>query len=300
MIATLPEWGAFMDRFSGGTVYLLGKTDTGKSTFCRFLVEQAAASGRVAYLDGDCGQSTIGPPATAGLAVYDGDPGTPVATCLRFIGSISPAGHLLPLVTALKRLAETAALYRPQVTVVDSPGYVEGEGAREFHASQIELLHPDHVVAIQEQAELEEILAVFRHHPAIQVHRFRVSPAVKSRSRAWRARYREERFRAAFAGAWSREIATNGLGFSGHLPDSFRDEDWAGRLLGLCDADQFLLAPAIADHADPARGRIRVYAPAFDPDRLVSVRVGVVRLDRDRWEDDPVRGRSARTCYEGP
>ena len=183
MIVTSPEWEAFLAGFPGGTIYLLGKSDTGKSTFCRYLIERFAPVSRVAYLDGDTGQSTIGPPATAGLAIYDTDPVTPAATYLRFVGDISPRGHLLQGLTALKRLQETAREFHPRVCVIDSPGYVGGDAAREYQVSQIELLRPDHLVAIQEQEELSEILAQFRNHPAIRVHRFRVSPAVKKRSR---------------------------------------------------------------------------------------------------------------------
>jgi polynucleotide 5'-hydroxyl-kinase GRC3/NOL9 len=283
MIAMSPEWEAFLSAVPGGTIYLLGRSDTGKSTFCRYLIERSAPVSRIAYLDGDTGQSTIGPPATAGLAVYDGDPGTPVATYIRFIGDISPRGHLLQGLTALKRLQEVACGFHPGITVIDSPGYVEGDIAREYQFSQIELLRPDHLVAIQERGELEEILALFRNHPVIQIHRFRVSPAVKKRSREWRTRYRTERFSLAFAGARRQEVATAGIGFHGHLPGSFRDEDWAGLLIGLCDADHFLLAPGIAEHVDPVRGMIRVFAPDFDQARLASVQVGAIRLDPEGW-----------------
>jgi polynucleotide 5'-hydroxyl-kinase GRC3/NOL9 len=279
MIVTSQEWEAFLAGFPGGTIYLLGKSDTGKSTFCRYLFERFALVSRVAYIDGDTGQSTIGPPATAGLAIYDGDPVTPTAMYLRFVGDISPRGHLLQELTALKRLQETAREFRPWICVIDSPGYVEGDAAREFQLSQIELLRPDHLVAIQEQGELQDILALFRNHPAIRVHRFRVSPAAKKRSREWRTRYREERFRRAFAGAFCQEIRTAGIGFHGHVPGSFRDEDWAGLLAGLCDADHFLLVPGIIEHVDPVEGMIRIFAPDFDQVQLAAVQVGAIRLD---------------------
>jgi polynucleotide 5'-hydroxyl-kinase GRC3/NOL9 len=283
MIATSAEWESFITSFRGGTLFLLGKSDTGKSTFCRYLIERCSPVSRIAYLDGDTGQSTLGPPATAGLAIYDGDPDTPVAMHLRFIGDISPRGHLMQGLTALKRLQETSRQFQPWITIIDSPGYVAGDAAREYQFSQIELMRPDHLVAIQEQDELEEILALFRDHPVIRTHRFRVSPAVKKRSREWRTRYRTERFSRAFAGARRQEVATAGIGFHGHLPGSFRDQDWAGLLVGLCDADHFLLAPGIAEHVDPVRGMIRVFAPDFDQERLASVQVGAIRLDPEGW-----------------
>jgi polynucleotide 5'-hydroxyl-kinase GRC3/NOL9 len=150
--------------------------------------------------------------------------------------------------------------------------------AREFQASLVELLRPDHLVAIQDHGELEPILSRYRRHPAMQVHRFPVHPAVRARSRTWRARYREERFRSAFTGSGSMEIDTTGIAVTGRLPGTFRDEDWSGLLLGLNDADGFMLALAVAEHCDPARGRIRVVAPPFDREALSSVQVGTIRL----------------------
>ena len=44
-------------------VLVIGATDTGKSTFCRYLADYALAAGRkVACVDADIGQSGIGPP----------------------------------------------------------------------------------------------------------------------------------------------------------------------------------------------------------------------------------------------
>lgn len=71
---------------------------------------------------------------------------------------------------------------------------------------------------------------------------------------------------------------TSGIPVTGRLPGTFRDEDWSGLLLGLCDADNFLLAPAVAEHCDPGRGRIRVITPPFDREALSSVQVGTIRL----------------------
>ena len=49
-------------------VLVLGASDVGKSTFCRFLVDYACASSmRVALVDADVGQSQIGPPTTIGM-----------------------------------------------------------------------------------------------------------------------------------------------------------------------------------------------------------------------------------------
>jgi polynucleotide 5'-hydroxyl-kinase GRC3/NOL9 len=283
MIVASPEWEIFIDSFDGGTIYLLGASDTGKSTFCRYLIEHSVPAGPVAYLDGDTGQSTIGPPTTAGLAIYDGDPVSPVAEYLRFVGDVSPRGHLLPEITALKRLQEKAREYRPRLTIIDSPGYVHGDAAREYQFHQIDLLQPDHLIAIREGDELREILALFRRHPTMQVHRFPVSPLVKKRSQEWRQRYRGERFGSYFSGAFSQELPLRGIGFHGRVPGSFRQEDWHNLLIALCDPEQFVLALGIVDGIDPLKGSIRVFAPEFGVNRLSSIHVGSLRPDPAGW-----------------
>jgi len=55
-------------------VYVVGATDSGKTTLCRYLVDEAAARTRTAYVDCDTGQSRLGPPTTEGMALYPGTP----------------------------------------------------------------------------------------------------------------------------------------------------------------------------------------------------------------------------------
>ena len=110
-------------------VLVIGATDAGKSTFCRFLADFALAKGfKVACVDADIGQSQIGPPTTIGVKsfvprsetqspsgeepildrgphpllgrggqnpvekgiVFDG-----TADRLYFVGDVSPKGHFL-------------------------------------------------------------------------------------------------------------------------------------------------------------------------------------------------------------
>src|SRR5512134_988962 len=98
----LPEWerAAEVVRGSPGVVVLLGASDTGKTTLGRILMERWRAAGKVVgFVDGDIGQSSIGPPTTVGLAMFPpNDPLTPCASPLtrQFVGSTSPPGHFLP------------------------------------------------------------------------------------------------------------------------------------------------------------------------------------------------------------
>jgi len=80
-----------------GLVLIIGAPDTGKSTLARYLYTRAAASGRrMAYVDGDPGQSTLGPPTTitVTLACPDNASFPPGGETRRyFVGHVSPRGH---------------------------------------------------------------------------------------------------------------------------------------------------------------------------------------------------------------
>jgi polynucleotide 5'-hydroxyl-kinase GRC3/NOL9 len=262
-----------------GVVYVLGPTDTGKSTLCRYLVQELSREAITAYLDCDTGQSTIGPPATVGLALFEDGAPEPLRTAFRFVGSTTPSGHLIQEMAGASRLLQLARANEASFTIIDSPGWVAGPIAGEFHIRMIDILVPDLIVAICNDHELESILANFRDHPRIQTLRFSLSPSVQIRNRGWRTRYRMDRFREYFAGAVSWEIGLEGMAFHGRMPGTFRDEDWRGLLVALCDAEMIGISLAIVETLDIVRGIIRFRSPVPDLDGVSSIQVGSVHLD---------------------
>jgi polynucleotide 5'-hydroxyl-kinase GRC3/NOL9 len=281
MIRVQEEWQPLREilRSEGGTVYVLGMTDRGKSTFCRHLIDEMAARGSAGYLDLDCGQSTIGPPTTLGLGVFRETPALPATVHLRFAGSTSPRGHFAQMLAgafSLQRKANEEAL---SATVIDSPGYVLGAPATEFHIQLIDCLRPDHLVAFQQGVELEAILAMFKRRPGLSIHRFGVPPAVRVRSRIERQRYREERFGHYFAGALHHEIPYRGLGIHGTLPGTREAGPWRHRLVALCDAEQLVIALAIVIEVDLVRRVFHLHAPPLDPSLVATIHVGSLQID---------------------
>lgn len=260
-------------------VYLLGLPDLGKSTLCRYLVNELAALDTAAYLDCDTGQATIGPPATAGLAIFSGDPPRLRQTILRFVGSTSPQGHLIQELVSTARLLDAACELGARYVIIDSPGWVKGSAASEFQVRMIDLLNPDMLVAIQKEDELAGILANFRTRTGMSVHLIAPSPHAQARSRLLRTRYRQERFRSYFAGHTSAEIPLEGTGFHGKIPDSFRDDDWKNLLIALCDRDMWVVSLAIVRKLDIPAGVLRVKVPPTDLSQVFSVQVGSIRLD---------------------
>ncbi|MDK2889783.1 MAG: polynucleotide 5-hydroxyl-kinase [Methanoculleus sp.] len=279
MISIGEGWDDLVAAFPGSdapeSVYVVGGTDSGKTTLCRYLVDEAAARTRTAYVDCDTGQSRLGPPTTEGMALY---PGTP-EPYLRFVGSTSPGGHFIQTLTGAKRLVEKAAECSARATVIDSPGLVAGGVGTEFQFQMIDLLRPTRIVALQRGRELERLLANFARHPEIAIHRVPVSPAAVARTATGRRCYREERFAFYFADARSQEVLLRGLGLQGRVPDMRNQRGVAGRLVSLNDAENFVLALGIVEDLHPGGRRLEVFAPPFDPAAVASVKFGSIYLD---------------------
>ena len=223
-------WRTLSERIAaeGGLTLLLGASDSGKTTLARWLLSTLTAAGRrVAFLDGDVGQSTLGPPATAGLAFATAPPADqplhPIS--LRFVGAVSPAKHMLPLAVALKRLAEKAYAMGAEVLLVDTTGLVLGPLGRRLKFHKIELLAPHHLIALQREGELEPILRLFEGRKGMAVFRLPISPQITPRTPQARRAYRAQRFSDYFRSSSLVELSLNGIGIQGGWIHSGRPLD---------------------------------------------------------------------------
>ena len=188
-------------------VLVIGATDVGKSTFCRFLIKQGVTSGlRVGFVDADVGQSQIGPPTTIGLKVFapndsiqslaeiDGEP-----DALYFVGWTSPERHLLQCVTGTRLMVDAALKTGTDFIVVDTTGYIEGETAVVLKQHKIELIKPTHLICLHRSRELDVIVTPFEGNDTIQTHRLLPHRSVTSKSDEFRRKYRESSFARYFS-----------------------------------------------------------------------------------------------------
>lgn len=184
-------------------ILVLGAADRGKSTYCRFLTERCLAAGwRVALLDTDVGQKTIGPPASLTLGYPQPDhalASTPPAAWY-FIGATNPVGHFLPIVVGVRHLREVA---RAACIIVNTTGLVHGAG-RVLKSYKIEAVQPDVIVAIEHGHELQALLHAYRHY-----HILSLPPSAHARIKtsAQRRTARAHAFGTYFATASTVELA---------------------------------------------------------------------------------------------
>jgi polynucleotide 5'-hydroxyl-kinase GRC3/NOL9 len=162
-------------------VVVLGATDVGKSSFCRFLGAQLATRGETLdLLDTDLGQKMIGPPACVTLASCCPSGGLHLKD-FRFVGEVSPAIDRAAVVAASARLANRSVADR---LIVNTSGLIAGAGIL-LKRWKLEALNPDHVVGIARGDELAPILATLPQHG---IHQLRPSHEARRKSIALRAR----------------------------------------------------------------------------------------------------------------
>ncbi|MBC7223643.1 MAG: hypothetical protein H5T59_05110 [Anaerolineae bacterium] len=275
-------WKRLDPQSLGQRILLLGATDSGKSTFARYLFGQLQEAGlKPAYLDCDVGQSTLGVPTTLNLAVLagplrgaeEGAPFPPQPGASFFVGSISPRGHMLPVLVGCQRLLERAWELGAQTVVVDTTGLVDpAQGGLALKQWKVELLRPHTVIALAKGRELEPILWPLRLAPSPRVLELPVSPEARPRDRSERIARRQRLLDRYF------QDATN-LAFPlGRLPiyDLYRAA--AGRLVGLQDAQGFTIALGVVVNLDRETGTLWLRTPLRDPSPVASLRVGACTL----------------------
>ncbi len=224
------DWKRLADQIvmSNQRVLVLGASDTGKSTFCRYLIDCGrAVSLKVALVDADIGQSQIGPPTTVGMQLYDSSQKTDTsqsaednsdvnliedilekndkekalvqnADAIYFVGAISPQRSLLPLLTGTRLMVDSALNLGAEFIVIDTTGYVHNDTAAMLKQQKIDLIRPDHVVCIGRSKDLERIIGCYRSLNWLTIHYLLPHKSVRIKSSEARKRNRGAKFKRYF------------------------------------------------------------------------------------------------------
>jgi polynucleotide 5'-hydroxyl-kinase GRC3/NOL9 len=263
------------------TVLLVGGLDSGKSTLAHTMLRDALAAGRpVAFLDADVGQKSVGPPATVGLkhirSPEDLEPDRlAAADALGFVGSTSPQGHLLPLVTSLARMHARARAEGAEFVVVDTSGMVSGIYGQLVKYHKVEMLQPDLVVGLQRGEELDPVLGVIQRFFSTEVVPLGVHPAVVPTSVEQRAAHREHAMRTYFAGPLQR-FRIKPTVFMPALPPLFDLTQLDRLLVGMSDGAGSFTGIGYLEHSTE-EGVLRLIAPVAEAPK--ALRLGSVRLE---------------------
>lgn len=268
---------------ASGVILVAGEPNTGKSTLARELFRQLQERGhQTAYLDGDPGQSTIGPPSTISVAI--GEPGSgifPPAGKERtwFVGAVSPRRHMLPLLSGAIRLTRMALEGEADAIVYDTSGLVAPrQGGAALKRALVDALQPSTIVAIQRGRELQELLEGW-HRSGLSVAQLEPSPRVEPRDAAGRRAYRAQRFRRYFGTA--RHLTLSRERYAMVPSPRWRRK----QVLALRNRDGFTLALGIVLGEDDA-GQLIVLTSLEDPDQVSILEMGDLLLNPETFKDE--------------
>ncbi len=275
-------WQQLLARRRRGTILVLGAADTGKTTFASWLATESARAGEaVAWLDGDMGQATLGPPTAMTVALLDGL-GRPIPQrrASFFVGATSPRGHMLPTLVGVLRLREEALRMGAGMVVTDTTGFVDPfHGGVELKHWKVELLQPSLVVAFARSSELDPIVDPLRRDGRWPLVVLPVNAAVQRWSAEARAERRRELFRRYFENAQIHRLPEDLPRYgAAHAPARH------GQLVALQDRAGFALGLGVmvADAGDP-----RVLTPVRELRAVRSLRLGSLTLDPETGQEGP-------------
>lgn len=174
------------------TVAVLGSVDSGKTSFSTYLTNRLLREKkRVAILDGDLGQSDIGPPCTVAYAFVKKqitDLFNLEAENAFFVGVTSPSSAVNKVIDGLAGLKEEILNNNPDFIIINTDGWTEGNDAADYKHQLVEKLNPSMVICIQQESELAPILNTLERFTSISVES---PPATKQRNREKRKNLRE-------------------------------------------------------------------------------------------------------------
>jgi polynucleotide 5'-hydroxyl-kinase GRC3/NOL9 len=262
---------------------VLGKVDSGKTSFCTYLINMLISEKqKVAILDGDLGQTDIGPPCTIAYAFVT----KPVTDLFRlraenafFAGVTSPS-------EAINKTIQGVALMKAEVlgkaagfVVVNTDGWVEGEEAVKYKSRLVKELNPDVVFCIQQKNELAPLLAA--------LEKFRITTIESSlnatqRSREKRRNSRELGYVKYLTDAKVKSMPLRLLATEEQNVVLIMRGEEGGLLLGLYDSQRKFVGIGILREVNYLRRTIKVFTPVSE--KPSSIVLGKVRLDENLKE----------------
>lgn len=273
------------------TVMVMGGVDSGKTSFCVYLANRALSDGwNPAVIDGDLGQSDIGPPSTIGFSRVTKpmkDLFEMEAENACFVGVTSPSLAVNKVVEGLTEIKNRVLQTGVDFLIVNTDGWVEGEEAAGYKVQLAERVAPDVVVGIQQTNELTPILTLLKEKR--RVIAIESPQVIRKRSREKRKTLRELGYKKYLKQAKVRLFPLSQIRVEkvlsetgGRLAAEQIEEMEEGLLVALQDAEGRFLGIGVLCGVDPRRGLIRIYTPVGE--NVSTVCVGQVKLDREGRE----------------
>ena len=155
------------------TVMVMGGVDSGKTSFCTFLANEALRKKwKTGVIDADLGQSDVGPPSTIGFNFVS----EPVKDLFEikaenacFVGLTSPSGAVNKVIAGLTELKNRVMEADVDFLIVNTDGWVDGEDAAKYKIELWKTVSPSVVVGIRQEDELTPILTALKEAKVLSI-----------------------------------------------------------------------------------------------------------------------------------
>jgi len=260
-------------------VMVLGKADSGKSSYCTFLVNNLVdGKCRIAVLDGDVGQSDIGPSGTVSYALSSKQIAELYDLKLEnafFVGVTSPIMALDRTLDGMIAMLAEINQKAVDFVIVNSDGWVQGEIAIRYKTALIKELKPDIIVGVQAQDELNDLIPYIDQKVVL----VETPSSLSQRTAEKRKMLREMTYMRYLKDSKLRSYPTNKLVVEPRNTPLEKWEPEKGLLVGLFDFGNQFLGIGVLREIDQRKKALKVQAAVLsEPSRIV---LGRVRLDEN-------------------
>jgi polynucleotide 5'-hydroxyl-kinase GRC3/NOL9 len=252
-------------------ILILGKIDSGKSSYCTYLINKLVnGKCRVAVLDGDLGQSDIGPSGTVGCALTS-KPLTELYDLKLenafFVGVTSPIKAITKTIEGLSEMKSQILERSVDFIVVNTDGWVTDDVAVSYKTAVIKELKPDLIVGLPQTNELETLIANIEEIPIITVE---PSSSLSQRSPEKRKSLREMTYIRYLKDAKMQNYPLSQLTIEPKSAIPKRQEPEKGMLVGIYGSKNKFLGIGVLREINSVRKALKVQTSISDtPKRLV-------------------------------
>ncbi|WP_202319499.1 Clp1/GlmU family protein [Archaeoglobus neptunius] len=252
---TIPESWKRLAEKEWDTLFILGGTDSGKSTLAAFLANKV---GGCYVLDLDIGQSDIAHPGAMGYGFVKNCPTLSHAEMINgyFVGTISPMGREARCLRGVARLWRELES-RDGRKVVDTTGWVRGVRARDYKLAKMEIIQPDIVAYFPPKPPFLDGWKAFEVEKGF----------VLERNRDERVRLRTDRYEKELRGARliraKSEYVRSNLFAGKEMPADFIEDILEAKVCWVRKGNDFLVI-VTSERVDVDSGVLKAFKELYD------------------------------------
>jgi polynucleotide 5'-kinase involved in rRNA processing len=196
------------------------------------------------------------------------------------VGGVTPVGRMLAMLVSGSRLVRAVQQAGAEVVVYDTCGFINpNRGGLALKLAKVDLLRPSLVFAIQQESELQPLLAPLQRSGRARVEVLGPSPAARRRSPAARQAHRAARFRKFFSGSGLLQIDWNLLAVFPFPKFTLN------RLAALEDAEGFTLNLALVQDIDRQNHRLSLLTRQETTENVRALTLGDLEVDPQTFKD---------------